>query len=494
MSVPLDVVPPQTLTVGRATVRRSARRHLHMDDAGTRVIALVAVLLLAAWCLMWRLDRADWYYDEAVYARASWDSLHARGGEGHPLAAQYLMGLGQRVFGRDVVGFRLVPVLFSVAATGVVFSLGRRIAGWWSGIAAAALWAVLPRPLEIGGSLAGVVRADRYGFPDTISAFFSLAVLLAAWWWVERPSVRRACLIGVLVGLAVGSKVTGITVVPSVVLLAGLAVRPLSKAIGHLVVTGTVSLATFFVLYLPYGTDGPQVVWNMIDYQLGHASLGHVTIVNDHVWLRQPWWANMSFWLDSQGPALVMALVAAALAAWWARERLGVAFLWPAVLVPMALLSASPVALAHYWVGWFGPLALLAGIGTVAALQRKGGRALIGLAVAGVFVVAGVGAVISVVTMPLGDYGRMAVHVRSEAARPATAVVLGADLAPYFPGVQSHFATWAPDEFEADLVVIERRWAMQVGAWRVAQMRAQAEASDLVPAVTGDVEFWYRPR
>ncbi len=52
---------------------------------------------------LWRLGRADWKLDEAVYASAGWEAIHGRNGLNpeHPPFAKQLFGLSQLLFGRS---------------------------------------------------------------------------------------------------------------------------------------------------------------------------------------------------------------------------------------------------------------------------------------------------------------------------------------------------------------------------------------------------------
>jgi len=272
------------------------------------------------------------------------------------------------------------------------------------------------------------------------------------------------------------------------------AIRPLVVAVRQVAAAVGVAVGVFVVSYLPFGTAGPGMVGDMLDTQRTHAEVGHFTVVGGKVWGKEPWWANMAFWVHGQGWLLVGALLVGGVAAWWARDRLGTAYLWAAVLAPMLFLSSSPVSLAHYWVAWFPALSLLAGIGVVTLLSHAGPSRVLGAGVALVLALSALSAMLHVATLPKGDYWRMADAVEAEAGTPASVVVLGTDVSVYFPGARSTFAGFAPPQFDVDLVVIERQFAEQASVPDLAKLRDRARALGLTPHIIGDVEYWDRPR
>ena len=463
------------------------------DRADVRIGALAAVLALAAFDLFWRLGSADWHFDEFLYGRDGWLAIHARQpAPDHPLLGKYLIGIGELVLGRNVIGVRIVPVLSSLVAIGLVFGFVRRLAGWWTGVLAAALWAGLPRGLVVAGEVTGVVRLDRYGLLDTMANAVGIGALYAIWHWSERPSWRRAAVAGVVFGATVAIKLNWVVLGLGAVVLAVLVVRPALVAVGHLVLMAATALALFAATYLPFGTQGPHMVHTMIEVQRRHADLGHVSVASGSVWYREPWWTNLSYWSSSQGVLVILALLGGAAAACWHRQRAAVVYLFAIVLAMAGALMASPVALAHYWVAWLGPLLVLAALGTAELVRRPGLPRLVGVAIVAVFVVRSAQATWAVATIDHGPYGRMVAAVERGGPPPSKALVLGTDLGAYFPGIDSPYAGFAYAPGPVELVVIEHQFEVAMTPQALKKLRDTARASGLHPHVVGDLEYWDR--
>ena len=135
--------------------------------AGAVVAAAVGV------CLFARLGTPTVGVDELVYTSAGWEYVHGRATQNleHPYLAKQLIGLSQLAFGRTVVGGRVVGVVLAAVATLLVFELGRRLGGRWTGLGAAALFGVLP---QAPGT--NVVRLDRVA---ALESAMGLALVLA---------------------------------------------------------------------------------------------------------------------------------------------------------------------------------------------------------------------------------------------------------------------------------------------------------------------------
>jgi 4-amino-4-deoxy-L-arabinose transferase-like glycosyltransferase len=94
--------------------------------------------------------------------------------------------------GRNWAWHDLVDIFGGTALIGVVGLLGRRVAGARAGVIAAALAAVYPLLIAADGSLRS----------ETIYALLVTLSLLVALWCRERPTARRAALLGAVIGLA----------------------------------------------------------------------------------------------------------------------------------------------------------------------------------------------------------------------------------------------------------------------------------------------------
>jgi 4-amino-4-deoxy-L-arabinose transferase-like glycosyltransferase len=465
------------------------------ERAWVRIAALAAVLTLSAFNLLWRLDRADWHFDEPNYRRVGWDAVHFRtpAPGSPPPVGQLVIGISQELFGRGAVGVRLLPALFSWTVTLAVFLLGRRISGWWAGVVAAALWAALPRALVVAGETTGVVRADRYGLLDTV-AFATVAWgLFAAFAWIDRPSIRRAAGTGVVLGLALAAKLSTAPALLAVGLVALIAIRPLAVSLRQVGTLAATAAAAFLLTYLPFGTDW-DMPRSMVTWQLDHASVGHTTVIAGTVWTKEPWWANASNWLTGMGGVVALTLLALCLASWCGRDRLGVALLWVVLLATVIALAAGPIALVHYWTAWVVPMLVLAGVGLCAMFRQGGWMRGAGAVAALILLCSGLLATAQIATMQRGDYARMAAEVRARGVPPEIALSLGTRLDIYFPDVQSTYATLAGRDVAMDLLVIEDQFAAAARPDVIARLRREAGENGLSPHRVGHLEYWYRLR
>jgi 4-amino-4-deoxy-L-arabinose transferase-like glycosyltransferase len=129
-----------------------------------------------------------------------------------PLFSILLAGLDK--IGLDGGDGRLLGVVSGGAAIVAVGLLGRRVAGDRAGLIAAGVAAVYPVLIAADGAL---MTESLYG---ALAAF----AMLVAYRLVERPSLREALLLGVLVGLAALSRGEGLLLLP--LLLVPLVRRP----------------------------------------------------------------------------------------------------------------------------------------------------------------------------------------------------------------------------------------------------------------------------
>lgn len=211
-------------------------------------VALAALLLIAGGAILGAMQRTSTTFDEIVMIAAG-----ARGFETgdwkmapeHPPLVQYLYGLpvhlsgpaypdesgvppearthmgyrygyAQGFFWRsgndpEVLAFlgRLPAVLCALALVLVVFLYARRIGGNGAGLLAAAATATLPDVLAHGG----------VAYNDLPLALAFLGAIWAIDEAVRGPTLGRALLAGLLIGLALGTKNSAIALAPIAVLL-----------------------------------------------------------------------------------------------------------------------------------------------------------------------------------------------------------------------------------------------------------------------------------
>jgi 4-amino-4-deoxy-L-arabinose transferase-like glycosyltransferase len=335
-------------------------------------LASIALVALALWSYLWRLGTADRLADEVVYSsagRAYLDGDFTANPE-HPLLAKLLIGVAESLFGSPTGG-RLVGALSGLTITLLLHVLARRVAGPRWGLAAALTWVLLPHALPDEPDRFGVPMLDRFGTLDPVTAALALLALVLGWRWAEEPSVRLAVLTGAAVGLATSAKLTGVLVAPAIAGLVLLcSTRGRQTAVQAGAATGA-ALVAYAAPYLAAGGQAPALLRSAVTAQLDHAATGHRVVLAGTVYDRAPWWTHLHFAWRDDGPVvtvLLALLVAAALA--WSSERRLVGYLAAAVVVPLVVLSASPVALPHYRLLWHAPLVLLAVLGLRALLDR----------------------------------------------------------------------------------------------------------------------------
>jgi hypothetical protein len=102
---------------------------------------------------------------------------------------------------------RYTMVLFGTLLVGLVGLLGRRIGGDTVGLVAAGIAAVSPN----------IWVNDGLVMSETLTALTVVGALLGALWWRDRPSWRRAALVGAVCGLATLTRVEFVLLVPLLV-------------------------------------------------------------------------------------------------------------------------------------------------------------------------------------------------------------------------------------------------------------------------------------
>jgi hypothetical protein len=338
---------------------------------GSRLVAALAaaVLALHGGLVLHQATRQSASYDEPYYAPSGWAWL--AGGETrmnpeHPPVVKLLLGaslLGaglpeprlvpgfaradQWVFGpatlyrsgvpagRLLLRARATVALLSVLLGLGVFLAGRRWFGPVAGLLGLCLYAL--DPLVVAN--AGLATLDL----GTAAAIFG-AVALGA---LALDSGRRLHLLGagVLAGLAVGAKGTGLIVLPA---LAVLAAAPAARAGGagpgevprrlaRLAAVAALGAATLVAVTLP---AGPSAWWEALRLQRLHAAGGHATFAAGlHAMRCWPWWFPFAWVVKTPIPVLLASAGGAALILARARARPEVAV---AVLgTPVLLLAAA---------------------------------------------------------------------------------------------------------------------------------------------------------
>jgi hypothetical protein len=306
---------------------------------------LLAVLSLAATLRTVDLTAIGFNSDEAVYAsqgaaiaddpvlRELFPVFRA-----HPLLYQFTLALAFRVAAVDEGLARLVSAAFGLVTVLVVYLVGKRMYGPWTGLAAALFLAVMPYHVV-------VTRQVLLDGAMTLFATVSLAAL-ACFATTHRPAWLHAA--AAAMGLTFLAKETGILMVGAVYAFLALApeIRLRISDVLLSVATMAGTMAAFPLSVTLAGGGGSGTTRDYLVWQL----------------LRRPN-HDWDFYLRAVPPAIGFPVLAAAglgLALLWRdttwRERLLV--LW--VIVPVAFFQAWPTKGFQYLMPAAPPLALLA--------------------------------------------------------------------------------------------------------------------------------------
>ncbi|MES1165950.1 MAG: glycosyltransferase family 39 protein [Verrucomicrobiota bacterium] len=147
------------------------------------------------------------HHPHVALTRTSIDA-HFGGNFEHPALMKTLFGASEALFHETLgltsasTGFRLPGILVSSAAVGLCYQFGADVAGRRTGLAAALLYATLPRAF---------FHAQLAAFDGAVATMW-LAVVWAYWRALSRP--RWAIICGLLFGLALATKLNAFFLPP----------------------------------------------------------------------------------------------------------------------------------------------------------------------------------------------------------------------------------------------------------------------------------------
>ena len=324
-----------------------------VDSRALHAFVLMAVLLLAAYTAFFRLGFEDWHTDEPIYSKAGLAYIQEGDfsiNQEHPFLAKYVLGVAQVVSGSSETEAVRMPAATASLLTGLVlFAFGRRVAGYWAGVLALALWTISPLTLTFG----------RDATIEIFLIFFSTLALYLGWRWAESGSWWFAGFGGAAVGLATASKLVGILFLPAI-LLVGLLKIGLGR---RLVFGGTLvslaALATVLITYAPAWSEAPSAIRYMFEFQSQHNDRGARQKINGVVYKFPPWWAHLWWQWEFYGTLASLSLGVAVVVTLLRRRALEL-YLLLAALVPFLVLSFYvQVKLHPYFGAWQPPLILL---------------------------------------------------------------------------------------------------------------------------------------
>jgi uncharacterized protein (TIGR03663 family) len=167
---------------------------------------LATILTLAAILRFWDLGARAFHGDEAITAGFSWQLFDGRGYVHNPLTHGPFQFLGTAfvfiLFGDSDYTARLLPALFGTALVALPFFL-RRYLGRSGTIATALLLAVSPTLLYF----------SRFAREDIYFAFFTLAMFICVWRYLQETHRRYLYLFAALLALSFATKETAYIVV-----------------------------------------------------------------------------------------------------------------------------------------------------------------------------------------------------------------------------------------------------------------------------------------
>lgn len=319
-----------------------------------------------------------------------------------------------------------LPSALAGLGTGVVLLLfARRVAGFWVGLLAFLAWTLLPHGFPVGPA-SDVVKVERLALLDPIAGLFMILASYFGWRWAETGMSRWALLAGVAVGLATGSKATGVLILPVVVVGAILIRRVSRRSIAQgatvVAVCATAALAT----YLPLGRQAPEAIKYMFAFQARHASGGHPMIVAGDLYLQPPWWSHLWWQWLNYGTITMIALAVGLSVSLLLRPRPFFLYIWVAVLVPFVYLSFfTGFKLAHYYYLWQPPLTLLVAVAVGRLIGMADWRRVAGIGILAPLACAGGVTVGEIATLQPRDYHAAAKLLRAHHATDGTVVVYG---------------------------------------------------------------------
>src|SRR5829696_7963994 len=255
-----------------------------VDQRALRAFVLIAVLLFAAYTAFFKLGIEDWRVDEPTYREAGLayvQDYDFSSNREHPFLAKYILGVTQIMFGSSDAEVVRIPAAVACLLTGLVlFAFARRVAGYWVGVLALALWTISSLTLTFG----------RDATLEIFLIFFSTLALYLGWRWAESGSWWFAGFAGVALGLATASKLTGMLFLPAILLVGLLKIGLSRRLVFQGMLISVAAVATVLATYAPLGSEVPSAIRYMFEFQSQHNAEGHPVWIGDEIYRFPPWW------------------------------------------------------------------------------------------------------------------------------------------------------------------------------------------------------------
>lgn len=338
-------------------------------SASRKLAAIVAIAMVGAFDLLFRLGRPDWSTDELFYRNNAWDAFHgglALAPNSPPPLAKHIIGTFEILFGRSVTSVRMSAVVAGILTGAFLALIARRIAGDWAAIAAAAVWFVLPHP--------GNFKLERYALLDIYMAMFATLAILFAVYWGENQRWRWTIAAGAAIGAATACKL------PGALVLAPIGVYFLARdhhSRRSFLATGATAAtagAAFVAAYVPYVRQMPKQLEFMLTWQNDARARGHAVMVAGRVYVHPPWWAQFRWqwdasWILAVGYAVIVFVAIVFIVARRETERALLVGALATIIGFFAFISRN--ILHHYPYAWAPVLAVVVGL-TLDDAWRRG--------------------------------------------------------------------------------------------------------------------------
>jgi 4-amino-4-deoxy-L-arabinose transferase-like glycosyltransferase len=330
---------------------------------------------------------------------------------------------------------------------------------------AAGLWIALPR--SVGSREVGTPgdRLERFAYLEPITALWMVVAVWFGWRLHRHGRGIDAVALGVAIGLATASKVSGVFV--AVPIAAFLLVTAGRRVVAPLAGAAAVSVITFLATYAPFGRTANEALETMYRLQRDHAEAGHAVYVRGQSTSHPPWYTELWYHYDADGPWLTLAtvvLVAVAVAASGRRRAAG--YLLGVVAGIYLLLSFLPVEIRHYRFVVWPPLVVLlaAGIVALAGPIARGWR-IAGIGAATVVVIAGVLSLGRLATLHPEDYAALHAELTARSVPDDAAVAVFGPVhvaAHHLPG-HPVVSGADPAAGAATVVLVDRTYTVRFG-------------------------------
>lgn len=327
-----------------------------------------ATLLLG----LWRLDVPTPHFDEPLYVAVGRRYLNGDLNHTleHPPVATYAFGVAQLLFGDGIPSARLASLAAGAVTTFLVWLLVSRLVSHNIAGFAALVWACLPQSLSAGEVATIIERPETVAFLESITTMFMVAAVWAGVRALSDERWRWVVAVGVFVGLATATKLTGALVGPPIVVALWLTRRSRLSLFQGAAAAG-ISLVTWAFAYAPYGRAANEAWVTLWDATIAHMEAGHRQYVAGAVYDNPPWWTPFWHHLDADGLLLSAVLVVLILSSAPRWRRPEVALVAGSAAVVVAALCLSSIQLRHYRLVVLPLLFVLAVVGAQVLWSRR---------------------------------------------------------------------------------------------------------------------------